>query len=73
MNISTLVEALDAVTGWDLTVEEAMQVGLRAVNLMRVFNIKSELTSDLDWLSSRYGSTPADGPATGQSIIPHFE
>jgi len=50
-----------------------MQAGKRAVNLMRVFNIKSGLTSDFDWPSVRYGSAPADGPIAGKSIMPYYE
>lgn len=73
MNVNRLVEAVQAVTGWDFTVEEAMQAGLRAVNLMRVFNIKSGLTSELDWPSPRYGSAPVDGPAAGKTIMPYYE
>ena len=73
MSVNRLVEAIQAVTGWDFTVEEAMQAGLRAVNLMRIFNIKSGLTSDLDWPSPRYGSAPVDGPIAGKSIMPYHE
>ena len=71
MNVNRLVEVIQAVTGWDFAVEEAMQAGLRAVNLMRVFNIKSGLTSDLDWPSHRYASAPVDGPAAGKTIMPY--
>jgi aldehyde:ferredoxin oxidoreductase len=73
MNIAMLTEALQAVMGWDFTAEEAMEAGLRAVHLMRVFNIRSGLTSDLDWPSPRYGSAPVDGPTAGKTIFSHFE
>jgi aldehyde:ferredoxin oxidoreductase len=68
-----LVEALSAATGWDFTVEEALEVGRRAVNTMRAFNLRSGLAGDLDRPSARYGSTAPDGPAAGKSIGPHFE
>jgi len=73
MQIDLLVEAVQAVTGWDFTVEEAIDVGKRAVNLMHVFNMKSGLTRDLNWPSSRYGSSPLDGPGRGKSILSHVE
>lgn len=72
MNISLLVEAVRAVTSWDFTVDEAMKVGRRAVNLMRVFNHMNSITPDLSWPSIRYGSAPSDGPAEGISILTNF-
>ena len=73
MDVQRLVEALSAVTGWDFTFDEAMAVGRRAVNTMRAFNIRSGLTGELDCPSPRYSSTPKDGPASGKSIVGHFE
>lgn len=73
MNIPMLTEAVQAVTGWDFTPREAIEAGLRAVHLMRVFNLKSGLESDLDRPSPRYGSAPADGPTAGKAILSHFE
>ena len=73
MDVKTLAEAVSAVTGWDFTFDEAMKVGLRAVNTMRAFNIRQGITADLDRPSKRYSSTPVDGPAAGKAIAPHFE
>ncbi len=73
MNVQLLVEALSAATGWDFTFDEAMQVGRRAVNTMRAFNIRAGLTADSERPSPRYGSTPTDGPAEGKAILPHFD
>ncbi len=73
MNVKLLSEAVSAVTGWSFTFEEAMQVGRRAVNLMRAFNIRNGITNEMDRPSPRYGSTPTDGPAAGQAIAPHFD
>ena len=72
MDVKLLTEALCAATGWDFTFEEAMQVGRRAVNTMRAFNVRNGLTGDLERPSPRYGSTPKDGPAQGKSILPHL-
>ena len=73
MDVKLLAEAVSAVTGWDFTFEEAMQVGRRAVNTMRAFNIRAGLTADLERPSARYGSVPKDGPARGKDIKVHFE
>jgi aldehyde:ferredoxin oxidoreductase len=50
-----------------------MAVGRRAVNIMRVFNLRNGISGDLDRPSPRYGSTPTDGPAAGQAIMPHWD
>jgi len=73
MDIAFGAEAVSAVTGWDFTPEEGKDVGLRAVNLMKSFNLRSGITKDLDYPSTRYGSTPVDGPTKGISIMPHWE
>jgi len=70
---SLLTQILNAATGWDFTLEEALEVGRRAVNLLRVFNIRHGLTPDQETPTPRYGSTPVDGPAKGKSAIPHWE
>jgi aldehyde:ferredoxin oxidoreductase len=66
-DISMIVQCVNAATGWNLSVSEAMVIGKRIVNLMRVFNCNCGITRDLDAPSARYGSTPMDGPARGRS------
>ena len=73
MNLTLEAEAVKAVTGWGFTPEEAKTVGLRAVNLMRAFNIEAGITKELDRPSDRYGSTPVDGPSKGIGIGPHWD
>jgi aldehyde:ferredoxin oxidoreductase len=65
-----LAEAVKAVTGWDFSEAEAEAVGLRILNLLRVFNYRHGHSRELEAPSPRYGSTPVDGPAAGASIIP---
>ncbi len=65
-----LVGMLNAATGWDFTWEEAEQVGLRAVNLLRAFYIRHGYTPDREAPSPRYGSMFPDGPYQGKSITP---
>ncbi|MDP3063332.1 MAG: aldehyde ferredoxin oxidoreductase C-terminal domain-containing protein [Chloroflexota bacterium] len=73
-NLPLLVQALEAATGWkDFTFQEALTAGRRAINLMRVFNIRHGMDPKLDRPSFRYGSVPTDGPAKGLSPIPHWD
>jgi aldehyde:ferredoxin oxidoreductase len=74
MNALDLIcEAVNASTGWDMNVEEAMNVGRRAVNLARAYNLRAGIGAELDAPSARYGSTPHDGLAAGKGIMPHWE
>lgn len=72
IDVPLLVEAVNAATGWDMTVEEAMEIGRRAVNLLRAFNIRHGISPELDLPSTRYGSAPIDGPVVGKTIRPHW-
>jgi aldehyde:ferredoxin oxidoreductase len=71
-NMTLLSGAVKAATGWDFTPEEAKTVGLRAVNLMRVYNIRCGIRGK-DYPSERYGSTPKDGPYKGIGIKEHWD
>jgi aldehyde:ferredoxin oxidoreductase len=71
-NAMTL-ESIGAVTGWEMDFEEAMRVGIRSINLLRVFNLKHGLRKESERPSSRYGSTPVDGPAEGIGIMPVWD
>lgn len=72
-DVELLVQAVNAATGWDMTIDEAKKVGSRAVNIMRIFNIKAGHSPDEEKPSKRYGSTPVDGPNEGKAIMPHWE
>lgn len=64
---------LRAVTTWEMDIQEAMNVGRRIINQLRVFNIRHGLKKEIEVPSARYASTPKDGPAKGISIMPHWE
>ncbi len=72
-SMRTLAELVKAATGWQFTMEEAIEIGERIANLLRVFNIRHGISGDLDAPSLRYGSTPLDGLAAGKSIMPFWE
>jgi aldehyde:ferredoxin oxidoreductase len=73
MNAENIAAAVSAATGWEMTPEEAKRVGLRAVNLLKVYNLRVGIDKEHDFPSKRYGSTPVDGPTAGISIMPHWE
>jgi aldehyde:ferredoxin oxidoreductase len=50
-----------------------MTIGRRVVNQLRLFNFRHGLTVEMEAPSTRYGSTPVDGPCQGKSIRPHWE
>jgi len=66
-NVMTTISAVNATTGWNLNLDDAMVIGKRIVNLLRVFNHRCGITKELDAPSPRYGSTPVDGPVKGLS------
>jgi aldehyde:ferredoxin oxidoreductase len=62
---------VNAVTGWDVTIEELIQVGLRRINLMRTFNAREGFTRKDDTLPAKFfkplaGTGPTAGIAVGR-------
>lgn len=72
-NVELLPEAVNKATGWDMSKEEAMLIGLRSVNMARAYNIRCGIIGDLDKPSLRYGSTAIDGPVAGQNVMSHWK
>lgn len=71
--VDVLCQLVNAATGWNMDIDEAMNVGKRAVNLARLFNLQNGIGAELDAPSIRYGSTPLDGLAAGKSTVPHWD
>ncbi len=69
----TQTEAINAATGWNLSLEEVMNIGRRVVNVMRIYNLKCGLTPDKEKPSARYCSYTVDGPNVDKPIVPHWE
>lgn len=68
-NVDLLCQALTAVTGWDFSWEEGMQVGRRIVNLLRAFNTRHGIIGrKADRPSLRYCSAPDSGPGKDRSL-----
>jgi aldehyde:ferredoxin oxidoreductase len=63
------VGALNAITGWDLKVEDLLLAGERMNNLCRCFNAREGLTRKDDYLPPRFTEDPLpDGPSKGQCL-----
>lgn len=70
VSLSKLVDVLNAITGWDMSCDEAREIGLRVSNILRAFNALHGITPQVEVPSKRYWSAPMDGPAEGKTIIP---
>jgi aldehyde:ferredoxin oxidoreductase len=71
--IKNLCLAISAATGWDYSVDEALRFGRRTACLLRAFNLRCGIGPELERPSTRYGSTPTDGPVKGVGIAEHWE
>lgn len=56
-----IVATLNAVTGWDMTVEEAKEFGFRMVSLMRALNMRNGLRAKDYGVSKRWLVPPTEG------------
>ena len=64
-----IVKILQAVTGWNVTVEELLEVGERRLNMMRAFNAREGIDRTQDTLSEKFFQKPLKGgPSDGWKI-----
>ena len=63
-----LVEMIEAVTGWDVSLFEIMKVGERRLNMMRAFNAREGLTREHDVLPPKLSQPKEGGPSHGAFI-----
>ena len=68
IQVDDVVAAVRAATGWDVTVDELLEIGERAVNMARLFNNREGFTRADDRLPGRLHSPLEGGPLTGRSI-----
>lgn len=58
-----------AVTGWDLDMQELLEIGERRVNMMRMFNLREGLGRDADRLPEKFfAKALKGGPTEGWKI-----
>jgi aldehyde:ferredoxin oxidoreductase len=65
-----MVEALSAACGWDITLDEINQIGLRAVHLARLYLLREGFRARDDTLTARAFYRLAEGPIAHQAITP---
>ncbi|MGD2186708.1 MAG: aldehyde ferredoxin oxidoreductase family protein [Desulfobacterales bacterium] len=64
-----IMELVQAVTGWDVTIDELMTLGERRLNMMRVFNAREGINRDQDQLPVKFYQRPLKGgPTDGWKI-----
>ena len=63
-----LAEAMQLITGWDVTVDELLEVGERRLNMMRLFNAKAGFTRDDDKLPKKFYQALQGGPSDGVKL-----
>jgi aldehyde:ferredoxin oxidoreductase len=68
MPVLTLLELLNAATGWDLTMEEALEIGKRGIDDARIFNYRFGVDEKEDNLPERLYQPLENGSLKGQSI-----
>jgi aldehyde:ferredoxin oxidoreductase len=65
------VAMLRAATGWDITLDEYLQVGERRINMMRAFNAREGLTRENDTLQKKFFKPlQGTGPTAGVHYTP---
>jgi len=62
------VEALRAVTGWNVNLWEMMKVGERRINLLRAFNVREGVGAEADTLPPKLTVPLTGGPTDGVAV-----
>jgi aldehyde:ferredoxin oxidoreductase len=65
--VPDVLSVVQAVTGWDFSLDEALCIGERATNMARVFNVREGFTRQDDALPERFFQPLENGVLAGQS------
>jgi aldehyde:ferredoxin oxidoreductase len=63
-------DLVQAVTGWDVSMHELVQVAERTLALARVFNLREGFTREDDWLPPRFFQPQTSGALSETSVDP---
>ena len=69
-NVDHLREAVRAVIGWDLSVEELLEIGERRLNMQRVFNAREGMGREADTLPKKMRKALKGGKTDGVALSP---
>jgi aldehyde:ferredoxin oxidoreductase len=68
-----LVQVARAVTGWDVSLYELMQVGERRLNMLRAFNAREGIGREADTLPKKFFKRPLQGGKTDGYVLDYDE
>ncbi len=68
-----LVKAAQAVTGWNVSLYELMQVGERRLNMLRAFNAREGIGREADTLPKKFFDRPLKGGKTDGYVLDRDE
>jgi len=60
--------SINAATGWNLTIEDLLQIGERGTNMARIFNLREGFSRQDDTLPERIFQGLENGPLQGQGL-----
>jgi aldehyde:ferredoxin oxidoreductase len=63
-------DLVQAVTGWNVTMHELVQVAERTLTLAKIFNLNAGFTREDDWLSDRFFQPQTSGALSETSVNP---
>jgi aldehyde:ferredoxin oxidoreductase len=63
-----VLSAVKAVTGWDVTIDELLEIGERATNMARIFNLREGFSREDDHLPERLFQPLENGALEGHSM-----
>jgi aldehyde:ferredoxin oxidoreductase len=63
-------DLVQAVTGWDVSMHELVQVAERTLALARIFNLRAGFTTEDDWLPPRFFQPQTSGALSETSVDP---
>jgi aldehyde:ferredoxin oxidoreductase len=63
-------ELVQAVTGWDVSMHELVQVAERTLALAKIFNLREGFTREDDWLPPRFFQPQTSGALSETSVDP---
>mgnify|MGYP001605103235 FL=1 len=67
-SMTQLAEVMRLITGWEVSVEELMQVGERRLNLMRAYNAREGIGREADVLPKKLKKALVGGKSEGLVI-----
>ena len=68
-----IVKAAQAITGWDVSLYELMQLGERRLNMMRAFNAREGIGREADTLPKKFFTRPLKGGKTEDYVLDYEE